>query len=217
MEATRAARAYVSIMHLIDLIIFAAALALAAASPGPSVIAIIARTLVRGREGSSPLVAGIVLGDMVWLAAAALGLAALAAALGSLFVLVRLAAAAYLVYLAWKLWTATSAAADVVPIREADSRLGLFLTGLGMTLGNPKAMAFYLALLPSIVDLNHLTLIGFAELCGVIAVVLVAVFATYVTLAHRARRFVGSARGTRLINRACGTAMVGAAVLVATK
>jgi threonine/homoserine/homoserine lactone efflux protein len=38
-----------------------------------------------------------------------------------------------------------------------------------------------------------------------------------VALAHRARRFVGSTRGVRLINRACGTAMVGAAVLVATK
>lgn len=204
-------------MHLVDLIIFAAALALAAASPGPSVIALIARTLVRGREGAAPLVAGIVLGDMVWLAAAALGLAALAAALGSLFFIVRLAAATYLIYLAWKLWTATAGATEVLPIRESDSRAGLFLTGLGMTLGNPKAMAFYLALLPSIVDLNHLTLIGFAELCGVITVVLVAVFGTYVALAHRARHFAASTRGARLINRACGTAMAGAAVLVATK
>jgi len=204
-------------MHLVDLVIFAAALALAAASPGPSVIALIARTLVRGREGAAPLVAGIVLGDMVWLAGAALGLAALAVALGSLFFLVRLAAAAYLAYLAFKLWTASAAASDVVPIREADSRTGLFLTGLGMTLGNPKAMAFYLALLPSIVDLNHLTLLGFAELCGVIAVVLAAVFGTYVVLAHRARRLAASTRGVKLINRACGTAMAGAAVLVATK
>lgn len=204
-------------MHLVDLVIFAAALALAAASPGPSVIALIARTLVRGREGAAPLVAGIVLGDMVWLTAAALGLAALAAALGSLFVLVRLAAAAYLVHLAWKLWTARAVPTEVVPIREADSRLGLFLTGLGMTLGNPKAMAFYLALLPSIVDLNHLTLLGFTELCGVIALVLTVVFGTYVALAHRARRFASSPRGVRLINRACGTAMASAAVLVATK
>ncbi|CAA0087639.1 Uncharacterised protein [Starkeya nomas] len=204
-------------MAVIDLLIFAAALALAAASPGPSVIAIIARTLVRGREGAAPLVAGIVLGDMVWLAAAALGLAALAAALGSLFFLVRLAAAGYLVHLAWKLWTAQAQIGEAVQIRETDSRFGLFLTGLGMTLGNPKAMAFYLALLPTIVDLNRLTVLGFAELSGIIAVVLALVFSTYVALAHRARHFVGSARGVRLVNRACGTAMAGAAVLVATK
>lgn len=204
-------------MAIIDLIVFAAALALAAASPGPSVIALVARTLVRGRQGAAPLVAGIVLGDMVWLAAAALGLAALAAALGSLFFLVRLAAAAYLVHLAWKLWTAPARPAVAAEMREADSRTGLFLTGLGMTLGNPKAMAFYLALLPTIVDLNHLTVLGFTELCGVIAVVLSLVFGGYVVLAHRARHLAASARGVKLINRACGTAMAGAAVLVATK
>lgn len=202
---------------MIDLIVFAVALALAAASPGPSVIALVARTLVRGREGAGPLVAGIVLGDMVWLAGAALGLAALAVTLGSLFVVVRFAAALYLAYLAWKLWTAPAAPAVAADIRETDSRAGLFFTGLGMTLGNPKAMAFYLALLPSIVDLDHLSMIGFAELCVVIAIVLTVVFGGYVVLAHRARGLAASARGVRLINRACGTAMAGAAVLVATK
>ena len=44
-----------------------------------------------------------------------------------------------------------------------------------------------------------------------------AVFGTYVALAHRARGFAASPRGIRLINRTCGTAMAGAAVLVATK
>lgn len=210
-------RAHVSSMALLDLVIFAAALALAAASPGPSVIALVARTLVRGRDGAAPLVTGIVLGDMVWLAAAVLGLAALAAALGSLFVVVRLAAAAYLVYLAWKLWTASGRIGEAVQIRETDSRFGLFLTGLGMTLGNPKAMAFYLALLPTIVDLDRLSMLGFAELCVIIAAVLTLVLGGYVVLAHRARHLVGSVAGVRLINRTCGAAMAGAAVLVATK
>lgn len=204
-------------MDLIGLLVFAGALALAAASPGPSVVAVVARTLTRGSEGAVPLVAGIILGDMVWLAAAALGLAALAAALGSLFVLVRLAAAAYLVYLAWRLWTAAPDAPHAANFREPGSNAGLFLTGLGMTLGNPKAMAFYLALLPSIVDLDRLTALGFAELCVVIVAVLAGVFAAYVVLAGRARRLVASRRAVRFINRACGTAMAGAAVVVATK
>ncbi|MBS7539277.1 LysE family translocator [Ancylobacter lacus] len=204
-------------MDLLGLFVFAAALALAAASPGPSVIALVARTLVRGREGAAALVGGIILGDMVWLAGAILGLAALAAALGSLFVLVRLAAAAYLVVLAWKMWTAPAATVAAADIRESESQAGLFLTGLGMTLGNPKAMAFYLALLPSLIDLNHLGVLAFAELCAVIVVVLGAVFGSYVALAHRARHLAASARAVRFINRACGTAMAGAAVLVATK
>jgi len=204
-------------MDFLGLLVFAAALALAAASPGPSVVALVARTLVRGREGAAPLVAGIILGDIVWLTAAVLGLAALAATLGSLFILVRLLAAAYLIYLAWKLWTAPARTSEPGEIAESDYGFSLFLTGLGMTLGNPKAMAFYLALLPSILDLNQLTLLGFAELCVVISIVLTAVFGSYVALAHRARHLAASARAVRFINRACGTAMAGAAVLVATK
>ncbi|MFK8252568.1 LysE family translocator [Ancylobacter terrae] len=204
-------------MDFIGLLVFAGALALAAASPGPSVVAVVARTLARGSEGAVPLVAGIILGDMVWLAAAALGLAALAAALGSLFIVVRLAAAAYLAYLAFRLWTAPADAPHAATIREPGSAAGLFLTGLGMTLGNPKAMAFYLALLPSIIDLDRLTALGFAELCVVITAVLAGVFAAYVVLAGRARRMVASQRAVRWINRACGTAMAGAAVVVATK
>lgn len=196
---------------------FAAALALAAASPGPSVIALVARTLAHGREGATPLVAGIILGDMTWLAAAALGLAALAAALGSFFVVVRLAAALYLGWLAWKMWRAPAhAVAATAPVAQG-SPASLFLTGLGMTLGNPKAMAFYLALLPTLIDINHLTLLAFLEMCGIIALVLAAVFGLYVTLAHRARRLIGSARAIRFINRSCGAAMAGAAVMVATK
>ncbi|MCB4769035.1 LysE family translocator [Ancylobacter sp. Lp-2] len=204
-------------MDPLGLIVFAAALALAAASPGPSVIALVARTLAHGREGATPLVAGIILGDMVWLTAAALGRAALAATLGSLFVLVRLAAALYLVFLAWKLWTAPAHAIAAPAPKPGGSSAGLFLTGLGMTLGNPKAMAFYLALLPTIIDLNHLTPLAFLEMCAIIALVLALVFGLYVTLAQRARGMVASQRAIRLINRACGTAMAGAAVMVAAK
>ncbi|GAB4066572.1 LysE family translocator [Ancylobacter sonchi] len=204
-------------MDPLGLFVFAAALALAAASPGPSVIALVARTLAHGREGAVPLVAGIILGDMVWLTAAALGLAALAATLGSLFVLVRLAAALYLVFLAWKLWTAPAHAIAATAPKPGGSPAGLFLTGLGMTLGNPKAMAFYLALLPTIIDLNHLTTFAFLEMCAIIVLVLTLVFGLYVGLAQRARGMVASQRAIRLINRACGTAMAGAAVMVAAK
>lgn len=204
-------------MDLIGLIVFATVLALAAASPGPSVIAVIARTLVRGREGSVPLVAGIILGDMVWLTAAALGLAALAAALGSFFIVVRFLAAAYLVYLAWKLWTAPAHVAKAAEVKAGESGFSLFLAGLGMTVGNPKAMVFYLALLPTIVDLATLTPLAFAELCAIIVVVLAMVFGSYVTLAHRARHLMADTRAVKVLNRICGSAMAGAAVLVAAK
>ncbi|MBA4791495.1 MAG: LysE family translocator [Rhizobiales bacterium] len=198
---------------------FAGILTLAAVSPGPAVIAIVARTLSRGRAGSTAFIAALALGDMLWLAAACLGLAALAAALGSLFVVVRLAGAAYLLYLAYRLWTDPATPPAQGPQTDGPDRgpLELFGAGLALSMGNPKTMAFYLALLPTLMDLEHLTLLGFLEMAAIIAVVLTLVFAGYVLVADRARRFIASTRAMRWLNRTCGVAMAGAAVTVATK
>ncbi|MFG1431033.1 LysE family translocator [Xanthobacter sp. V2C-8] len=204
-------------MEPASLVLFAAVLTLGAASPGPAVVALVARTLARGRAGSLAFILGLATGDIIWLAAAALGLAALAAALGSLFFFVRLAGAAYLLHMAWRLWTAPAAAPGEAALPEPRSALGLYGAGVALTLGNPKTMAFYLALLPTLVDLGTLSLLGFGEMSAVILVVLPAVFAAYVHLTDRARRFIASRRTMRALNRACGVALAGAAVSVATK
>lgn len=204
-------------MEPASLALFAAVLTLGAASPGPAVAALVARTLVRGRAGSLAFILGLATGDIVWLAAAALGLAALAAALGSLFVLVRLAGAAYLLHMAWRLWTAPAAGPGGSEAPQHQSAAGLYGAGLALALGNPKTMAFYLALLPTLMDLDALSILGFGEMSGIILVVLTAVFATYVHLADRAWRVVASRSAIRALNRACGVALAGAAVSVATK
>lgn len=197
---------------------FAGILTLAAISPGPAVVAIVARTLARGRGGAAAFIAALAIGDILWLAAACLGLAALAAALGSLFFIVRLAGAAYLLYLAYRLWTAVPKPPEfAAPAPPERSPLGLFGAGLAVSMGNPKTMAFYLALLPTLVDLERLSVLGFVEMSGIIAVVITLVFAAYVMIADRARSFVASTRAMRWLNRACGVAMAGAAVTVATK
>lgn len=204
-------------MDFATLAFFAGILALAALSPGPAVVALVARTLARGRTGSAAFIAGLALGDMIWLTAACLGLAALAAALGGLFFLVRLAGAAYLLYLAYRLWIAPAKLPGEADLGRERGPFGLFGAGLALSMGNPKSMAFYLALLPTLVDLQHLTLLGFMEMSLVIAVVLAGVFAVYVLAADRARTLIASTRVMRWLNRTCGVAMAGAAVTVATK
>ena len=204
-------------MDFATLAFFAGILALAAMSPGPAVVALVERTLTRCRAGSAAFIAALALGDMLWLAAACLGLAALAATLGSFFVIVRLAGAAYLLYLAYRLWTEPAQPPSEATLAPERGPLGLFGAGLALSMGNPKTMAFYLALLPTLIDLEHLTLLGFAEMSAVIAVVLAVVFAVYVLIADRARRLIASSRAMRWLNRACGVAMAGAAVTVATK
>lgn len=204
-------------MEPASLALFAAVLTLGAASPGPAVVALVARTLARGRAGSLAFILGLATGDIAWLAAAALGLAALAAALGELFFLVRLAGAAYLLVMAWRLWTAPAAAPGETAPAAPQSSVGLYGAGLALTLSNPKTMAFYLALLPTLMDLKALSVIGFGEMSGIILVVLPVVFAAYVHLADRARRLIASRRAVRVLNRVCGAALAGAAVTVAAR
>lgn len=204
-------------MDISALIVFAGALLVAAASPGPGLAALVARVLARGRSGAVAFTAGLAIGDVIWLAAAVTGLSALAQLFGGVFLVIKYLGAAYLLYLAWKLWTAPVAAIDreAAPAAERPGRL--FLAGLAVTLGNPKVMVFYLALVPTLVDITTISPLGFAELALVTLAVLALVFGSYIALALRARHLFASPRALRRVNRATGTVMAGAAVAVAAR
>lgn len=198
--------------------VFAAALFVASASPGPNTAAIVARVLARGTGGALAFVAGVVAGDVVWLTFAVAGLAVLAETFAGVFAAIKYAGAAYLLWLAWKLWTTPARAAEVGADgvgREHPARL--FLGGLAVTMGNPKVMVFYVALLPSLVDLGGIEVLGYLELVLAALAVLAVVFGGYVALAVRARRLLRSERAIRLVNRGTGAVMAGAAVAVATR
>ena len=77
-------------MTLPDFLTYAIALAIAAAIPGPGVIAIVARALGAGLRPTLPMLFGLVLGDVVYLAAAILGLAYVASTFGTLFVVINI-------------------------------------------------------------------------------------------------------------------------------
>lgn len=204
-------------MDFAGLFVFALAYLMATASPGPGVAAVVARTLARGPGGSAGFIAGFVLGDLIWFAVAASGLALLAEAFAALFTAMRYAGAAYLLFLAWKLWTAPAVVPAVVGAPPPEKGVKLFLAGLTITLGNPKVIVFFLALLPTVVDLPSLTPGGFAAIALLSAAILSSVMAAYTLAAARARRLLTSPGAVRAVNRGSGAAMAGAAVAVASR
>lgn len=204
-------------MDLTSLLVFTGALFVAAASPGPGIAAIVARVLGRGMNGAIAFTAGVALGDVVWLTVAVLGLAVVAQTFQAVFLVIKYAGAAYLLFLAWRLWTAPVATHDVAPDTSDVRRVRLFLAGLAVTMGNPKVMVFYLALLPNIIDLAAVTVWGWLELSLVVLGVLAVVFGAYVALAARTRRLFSSPRAMRMVNRGSGTVMASAAVAIAAK
>lgn len=208
-------------MELAALVLFGGTLLVAAASPGPGVAALVARAIGMGREGAAAFAAGLILGDLVWLAVAVLGLAVVAQTFQAVLLALKYAGAAYLLYLAWRMWTAPVLAHEIVAARggvgDRSSDLRMLAAGLAVTLGNPKVVAFYLALLPNLIDLGRVGLVGYVELALVSVVVLTGVFAAYVAAAVRARSLFRSPRALRLLNRTGGTMIAGAAVAVAAK
>jgi threonine/homoserine/homoserine lactone efflux protein len=203
-------------MTLSGLLIFAAAYATAVATPGPGVAAVVARALGRGMRGMWAFIAGYVVGDLVWLLLAAFGLAAIAEAHSGVLLALKYAGAAYLLYMAWKLWTAPPSTVAMSAEAPDESPLRLFLTSASLTLGNPKVIVFFMAILPAVVDVGRLTSLGIAELAGTIAVLLTAILSTYALLAARARRLLQSPRSQRLLNRGTGAVMAGAAATIVT-
>lgn len=203
-------------MSFSALALFAAVFALASASPGPTTMALVARVLGRGAAGVPLFCLGLLLGDLAWLACAALGVAALAAQVQPLLVAIKYAGAAYLLVLAWKCWSAPvdTALADA-PIAGEGRRL--LLTGLTLALGNPKTMLFYIALLPGILPLGALDGAGLAALLLTVALVYSAVLAAYVVAAAHARRLLRSPRRWRAVNRGSGLLMAGAAATIAAR
>lgn len=197
---------------------FAVALTVAALLPGPGMTAVVARALGHGFWGTMPLIFGMIAGDLVFLSCAALGLAALAATFATLFVVVKIAGAGYLLWLAWRLWTAEPHAERVGAARGGDRSVPrVLLGGFVLTLGNPKTIVFYMALLPTVIDLSGLTAVGFGELVAIVFADLLLVGAAYAALAAKARDVFADTSARRILDRTAGAMMAGAAVAVATR
>lgn len=203
-------------MDLGSILLFVTVLAIAIATPGPTIATLIARILTLAPARNIGFAIGLVLGDVLWLAAAVFGLAALAQEAHEIMVVLKYLGAAYLLYLAYKMWTAP--AAD--PIEDAQDRklrLGSIAGGLAMAISNPKTMLFYLALLPNLVPLADIGVVTFVELVLVLTIVYVAVLAAYMISASYARRLIASPRTLRIVNRGSAIVMTGTAAIVAAR
>ncbi|HMH64826.1 MAG TPA: LysE family translocator [Rhizomicrobium sp.] len=185
--------------------------AVAIATPGPGVIAIVARALGSGFRSVIPGAVGILVGDIILMTLSAFGLALAAQAMGRLFLIVKIAGALYLLYLGYKYWTAeVPETGEIVPQSAGRG----FLAYLGLTLGNPKAIAFFVALLPVAVNPRTLSFAGYLQLCGATFVLIPVITLGYAALATQLSRFVASRKARRRINKGAGAVMAGAGALI---
>lgn len=202
---------------MIDYSVFMIAFAASAAAPGPEIAALVGRVLAGGMRSSFALAAGIIIGKLLMLTTALLGLAALYSVLGPWFAGLKFLGAAYLLYVGVRKWRAAGRvlAAGVNPgvLNPASETL----LGLAMTLSNPVAIMFYLALLPGVVDIQKVDLHVFVFLCSIITGIMAAVVLVYGSLAELARKLFSAPGSKAGMDRAAAAMMLGAALVIACR
>jgi threonine/homoserine/homoserine lactone efflux protein len=196
---------------------FSVAMLILAASPGPGVFATVARALASGFRPALAVIGGIVVGDIIFLLFAAFGLSMVARVLGNLFFVVKICGGAYLVWLGIKIWLKDPGPVSGAQDSDTRSQGGNFVSGLVVTLSNPKVILFYCGFLPTFLDLSTLTVFDLAIVVAIITAVLFGVLGAYAYLASRARQMFTDKRSVRRLNRAAGSVMVGAGVAIAVR
>ncbi|MES2070143.1 MAG: LysE family transporter [Pseudomonadota bacterium] len=212
-------------MTATSLLTFAIVLALGIALPGPTILALVTRVLTQGLHGCLQLCLGLLASDMVWLACAIFGFAALGELPPVLFELLKWAGCGYLLYLARGMWL--SAAHGAAPATPRNATVALpgagsshaadLLAGLGLGLGNPKTALFYLALLPTLLQLRSIDLPGGLLLAGVVLLVYGTILAAYVALASQVRRFFDSPGAMQRLQRLGSVMMLVVAAVFALR
>ncbi|KTS28432.1 LysE family translocator [Pantoea sp. BS_8] len=196
-----------------ELLPYILALGLAAAIPGPGMTAIVARTLNGGSLAGLAALAGVIMGDLFYLTLAVFGLAVVAHTYTGLFTLINWVAALYLAFLAWQFWSYQPHSITLDQKVTHKQLTSAWLSGLTITLGNPKTIAFYLAILPLVISLESISFTFWAAmLVPVTAAVLLMVGAMFILAAVSVRALLTSQRAQRIMFKSVGVIMLLAAI-----
>ena len=148
------------------------------------------------------------LGNAVWLLVATLGLAALALQLEQVFVAIKWLGVVLILFIAWNLWSKNTDQPEAHAQRSASRGL---LSGAMLTLGNPKAVVFFGAVLPHAFDLTALSVPEVVLITALGVGIDVTVQMAYLLMASRIKCAIRSPKAMKRLNRTSASVMTGCA------
>jgi threonine/homoserine/homoserine lactone efflux protein len=160
---------------------------------------------------------GVIFGDITWLLLSLSGLALVAQEIPSVFIAIKWAGVSYLIYLAVKIWRASPSTDDSNVQSQQRGIVARILAGYSITIGNPKAMLFNIALLPTLVSPRQISTSMILSLIIAVVMVLATVLAVYVLAAEKTRSTLTNSQSLRKFNRMTASALGGAAVWITAK
>ncbi len=199
----------------IDLLFYAGALLILFATPGPVWVALLARAMSGGFAAAWPLAVGVTVGDMLWPLLAIFGLTWIVSQFSQFMMVMHWVAAATFVVMGGLL------------IRHADKGISSdnrltkpgmwagFVTGVAVVIGNPKAILFYLGVLPGFFDLSR---VSGPDIAAIVLLSVIIPLAGNLALAAsigRARQLLTSPAALRRTNVTAGGLMILVGVVIA--
>ena len=186
--------------------------------PSVSVLAVSARAAAFGFSHGLFTALGIVAGDIVFILVAVYGLVFIAEAMGEQFRLIKYIGGAYLIWLGISLWRADARARNSDEPRQS-SWGASFLSGLLITLGDQKAILFYLGFFPAFIDLRQMTPMDTLLIILIATVSVGGAKLVYAWLADRASLILDNSGAVRWLNifAACIMILVGVVLLLKTR
>jgi len=191
-----------------DAALYAGALVILFLTPGPVWVALTARALSGGFNAAWPLALGVVVGDVLWPFLAILGVSWILSVYGGFLELLKWVACATFLLMGWLV---IRNAAKTIASDSRLTRPGMwagFLAGLAVIIGNPKAILFYMGMLPGFFDLSALTPADIAVICGISFVVPLLGNLMMATFIDRARRLMTSPEALRRTNLVAGGLLI---------
>ncbi|SEN70246.1 Threonine/homoserine/homoserine lactone efflux protein [Pseudorhodobacter antarcticus] len=183
--------------------------------PGPVWVALTARALSGGFAAAWPLAIGVALGDLIWPLAAIFGLSWVVSVYGGFMDALAWAAVGVFVVMGVALIRKPA------PPLGTDSRMtrpGMwagFAAGVAAVMGNPKAILFYMSVLPGFFDLTRLTATDIAAILAISAIVPAVGNISLALFLDRARRLLASPRRLRRLNITSGVLLICVGLVIA--
>ena len=198
-------------MNFLDVVSLFLIMITLAVIPSASVALVVTRSATLGISNGVAVALGIVLGDLVFILLAILGLFAIAETMGAMFVIIKYIGGAYLLWLGYSLLTSENKSTYSVDESKLKGNIVVsFLSGFFLTLGDVKAIFFYVSLFPAFIDLATIEQI---DLLIIIFVTIASVGGVKVTYAVIAKKVMDMTQGMKLqkgAKKLAGGFMIGA-------
>ena len=199
-------------MNLETYFAYVAVCSVAVVIPGPSNALILANGMRHGVRAGLLNVAGTQVGVGLMIVTVAIGLTSIVSAVGHWFEWIKLAGAVYLIILGVQLFRSAGSATAVLQVKAP--RTGFFVQGLIVSLGNPKQLLFFGALLPQFLDPTGNRTLQIAILGGTAMVLAAISDGTYALLSGRVAGRIDPKR-VRAASRIGGVCLIGGGLWLA--